>query len=99
MRTLFWLLTGSTVLFIPAFLASWAGLAAHLSPRILDASMLFSFLAAIALMAWMLVACIRDKSLSAADRLRWELLLAVGGPITAVVFLHRVLADSRRTGP
>jgi hypothetical protein len=59
--------------------------------------MLASFLAGVLLMTWMLVACIRDKSLSPAERLRWELLLAVGGPITAIVFLHRSTAVERRS--
>jgi len=98
MRLLFWLLVAATILFVPAFLVSWLGLAVRLSPEILDSSMLVSFLAAVALVIWMLVACIRDRSLSRAERLRWELLLAIGGPITAIVFLYRSSATSRGAG-
>lgn len=96
MRLLFWLLTASTMLFIPAFLASWLGLASHISPAFLDRTLLASFTAGVLLSAWMLVACIRDKSLSASERLRWELLLVVGGPITAIVFLHKSTRSPHR---
>ncbi len=89
MRLLFWILTASTLLFIPAFLASWLGASAHISPQALDGAMLYSFVAGVILMTWMLVSCVRDKSLSSAERLRWELLLVIGGPITAIVFLYR----------
>lgn len=45
------------------------------------------FCAMAVLMGWMLVECIADKSLTTTERLRWELLLVVGGPITAFFFL------------
>ena len=96
MRLLFWILTASTAIFIPAFLASWLGASAHISPQVLDRSMLFSFVAGVILMIWMLASCIRDKSLSSAERLRWELLLAIGGPITAIVFLYRSTMTSSK---
>jgi hypothetical protein len=52
-----------------------------------DVSLVAGFSAMAVLMGWMLVECIADKSLTASERLRWELLLVVGGPITAFFFL------------
>jgi hypothetical protein len=37
----------------------------------------------------MLIACRRDKSLSAAERRRWELWLLVGGALTSFVYFVR----------
>jgi Na+/serine symporter len=51
------------------------------------ASLVAGFSAMAVLMGWMLVECISDKSLTASERLRWELLLVVGGPVTACFFL------------
>jgi hypothetical protein len=53
-----------------------------------DTSLVAGFSAMAVLMGWMLVECIADKSLTASGRLRWELLLVVGGPITAFFFLR-----------
>jgi uncharacterized membrane protein YdcZ (DUF606 family) len=51
--------------------------------------MLLSFTAGALLMLLILVACIRDESLSEASRLRWEFVLIVGGPITSFVYFVR----------
>lgn len=52
------------------------------------ASLVVGFSAMAVLMGWMLVECISDESLTASERLRWELLLVVGGPVTAWFFLE-----------
>jgi hypothetical protein len=36
---------------------------------------------------------VRNAALDKRERLRWELLLVVGGPITAMVYLHRKLSE------
>jgi cytochrome c biogenesis factor len=47
---------------------------------------LISFAAAALLMLSMVIFCVRNQSLSASQRLRWELALLVGGPITSFLY-------------
>lgn len=79
--------------FIPLLVAGAAGFAA-LRP-VFDIVIVPSFAAMALLMLWMLVETIRDERLSPRERLRWQLFLLVGGPITACVYLSRRLAPPR----
>lgn len=56
--------------------------------------MLSAFVAAVALMAWMLFRCIRSTRLSRAEKNRWYGLLVVGGPITASAYLWSELPST-----
>jgi hypothetical protein len=48
-----------------------------------------SFALAAIVMLCMVIACVRDVSLSPSLRLRWELALVVGGPLTALLYFVR----------
>ena len=48
-----------------------------------------AFAAGAILAVTMLIVCRRDKSLSAAQRRRWELWLLVGGAVTSLVYFVR----------
>jgi hypothetical protein len=59
----------------------------------MDRVLMISFVCAVTLVIWMFVSCVRNAALDKRERLRWELLLVVGGPITAMVYLHRKLSE------
>ena len=48
-----------------------------------------AFAAGVVLALTMLILCRRDKSLSAAERRRWELWLLIGGALTSFVYFVR----------
>ena len=51
---------------------------------------LISLVGAALLMLWMIIACVRNRSLSSSERLRWELGLLVGGPITSFLYFFQL---------
>ena len=93
MLKLFWILSSGALIFIPAVVLSFLGLISRPAGEWMDGVLMFSFACAVTLVIWMFVSCVRNASLNRRERLRWELLLLIGGPITAMIYLYRELSE------
>jgi hypothetical protein len=85
-----WLLALAGFAFLPLVILSFLRLLP--TGAWIEVALMSSFVSSVVLMIWMFLACLRDPSLDAKERLRWELLLVAGGPITAIVYLNQKLS-------
>lgn len=85
-----WVLALASVCFVPiALLGLLGGSRFSNLGSLFDYSLIVSPLAAVVLILWMLLSIRRDDRLTSRERRNWELLIFVGGPITALSYLLR----------
>jgi hypothetical protein len=65
------------------WICSATGLVSDRAEAVMTALLLTGFTVSALMMLVMLIACMRNRSLSASEKRTWELLIFVGGPITS----------------